>query len=80
MDARPALSDRNRRLWGLMERIEYCRHRAELAEASAAASATEPVRCEMRKLAQMWRELPHEYEEQDQLSVDPAFRSSARAE
>lgn len=63
-----------------MQRIEYCRHRAELAEASAAASASEPVRCEMGKLAQLWRELAREYEEQDQLSVDPVFRLSASAE
>jgi hypothetical protein len=43
-------------LWGFMQRIEYCRHRAEEFERKAAA-APEAYRQEMLELAGQWRDL-----------------------
>jgi hypothetical protein len=43
-------------LWGFMQRIEYCRHRAEEFERKAAA-APEAYRQDMLELAGQWRDL-----------------------
>jgi len=43
-------------LWGLMQRIEYYRHRASEVERKA-ADAPEPYRQDMLELAGQWRDL-----------------------
>lgn len=49
------------RLWRRMQRIELCRHRAELAEAKAAGGSG-AFRQEMAEIAQQWRELAGAWE------------------
>ncbi len=62
-------------LWRLMQKIEYCRHRAELAEAKAAGGST-AFRREMAEVAEQWRDLAHEIELLDQSSPAPLLRKS----
>jgi hypothetical protein len=73
---RPELpAEKVERLWRLMQRIEYCRYRAELADqlASQCAGAN---RLELAEVAQHWRDLAHEIELIDRLSGDPAMANS----
>jgi hypothetical protein len=47
-----------RRVWRWMQRIEYCRHRAEIAEGLAnAGSGSVTFRCEMARVGKEWRDL-----------------------
>lgn len=48
--------DASEALWGFMQRIEYCRHRAAEFERKAAA-APEAYRQDMLELAGQWRDL-----------------------
>lgn len=50
-------------LWRLMQRVEYCRHRAEMVEARC-ANAPEHLRNELAEIAQQWRDLALEIEQQ----------------
>jgi hypothetical protein len=59
-----------------MQRIEFCRHRAEIADARA-ETGTEESRKEMAELAMLWRDLAFEYERMDALSPEPVFRTAA---
>ena len=70
--AAPLPSDKVTRLWQLMQRIEYCRYRAELAEELAAQGSNAP-RNEGAEIARHWRDLASEIERLDQLSDDPAW-------
>jgi hypothetical protein len=62
-------------LWRLMQRIEYCRHRAEMVEARA-TEGSEIFQEEMAEVARQWRDLAHEIELLDRSSDTPAFRRS----
>jgi hypothetical protein len=52
------------RFWALMQRIERCRHRADLAEAKTASGST-AFRTEMAEIAQEWRDLARQIEAED---------------
>lgn len=49
-----AVNDEQARLWALMQRIELCRHRAELAELSSQFGPA-AYRRQMIALAEQWR-------------------------
>ena len=53
-----------------MQRIEYRRHRADMAEARS-ETGSEAFRQEMAEIAREWRDLVREIEELDQLSSAP---------
>jgi hypothetical protein len=63
---------RAKRLWRLMQRIEYCRYRAELA-AELAERCPGDDRMELLEIVQHWRDLAREIELIDGLSGDPAM-------
>ncbi|HEY1425520.1 MAG TPA: hypothetical protein VGF50_02505 [Caulobacteraceae bacterium] len=66
------------RLWVLMQRIELCRHRAELAEVNTAkGSAT--FRAEMAEIAQEWRDLARHIEAENTASKAQVGEAEARA-
>jgi hypothetical protein len=58
-----------------MQRIEYCRYRAELA-AELADRCPEARRMELLEIVQHWRDLAREIELIDGLSGDPAVAST----
>jgi hypothetical protein len=64
------------RLWRLMQRIEACRHRAEITEAYA-ASGPPAFRAEMARISVQWRMLADAVELLDATSPSPCFRSRA---
>ena len=55
------------RLWRRMQRIEICRHRAEMAERRA-AQGSEAFRNEMAEIAGEWRDLAKAIEDLDSTS------------
>lgn len=59
----------------MMQRIEYCRHRAELADGRAERGSA-AFRKEMAELADEWRDLAQHIETMDELSEAPAYRGS----
>jgi hypothetical protein len=61
------LSDKALSLWQVMQRIEHCRHRAELAE-NRGRAGSQAFRAEMAEIARQWVELAREIE---QLETDP---------
>jgi len=54
-----------RRLWTLMQRIEYCRHRAEIAE-GLSSNGSKAIRREMAEVARQWRDLAGTFEQLSQ--------------
>ena len=53
---RRSSAENRRRLWALMQRIERCRHRAELAE-NKTVQGSAAFRAEMAEIAREWRDL-----------------------
>jgi hypothetical protein len=70
----PRISAHASRLWKLMQRIEHCRHRAEMAE-HRARCGSETYRREMADVAKQWRDLAHQFELMDAASEQPVFRT-----
>jgi hypothetical protein len=52
-------------LWSLMQRIEYCRHHADMAEAKS-SNGSKAFRAEMAAVSRQWRDLAKAFEQLDQ--------------
>lgn len=61
--------------WRYMQRIEFCRHRADMAELSA-ENGSEAFRDEMARAAQEWRDLAQTIEQLEQIPDASAWRQS----
>ncbi len=70
--------ERSLRLWRLMQRIETCRHRAEIAESYAASGPAE-FRAEMARISAQWRMIAEAVELLDATSPSPCFRPAAKS-
>jgi hypothetical protein len=64
-------------LWGFMQRIEYCRHRAMKAEREAASAKASPRRRELTDLATQWRDLALHAELISQMAEQASDREPA---
>ncbi|HEY2357815.1 MAG TPA: hypothetical protein VGH86_10225 [Phenylobacterium sp.] len=52
----PEFPEKAPQLWRLMQHIEYCRYRAEMAEAKS-VSGSKTYQNEMVEIARQWRDL-----------------------